>query len=96
MALRWVPERGDKGIDMLGKICDALGSSTQDFLTMTSNNSFFEGHRAELLKLREQASRPNAWLNSGDVRKRANILKERLQMWLEGPKLEALNTLLSC
>jgi hypothetical protein len=46
-------------------------------------------HRAEQLKLQEQAGRPNARLNSGEARKRADNLQARLQKRLEELKLEA-------
>jgi superfamily II DNA or RNA helicase len=46
-------------------------------------------HRAEELKLQEQAGRPNARLNSGEARKRADLLQGRLQKRLEDLKLEA-------
>jgi SNF2 family DNA or RNA helicase len=46
-------------------------------------------HRAEQLKLQEQAGRPNAKLNSNEARKRADILQGRLQKRLEELKLEA-------
>lgn len=46
-------------------------------------------HRAEALKLQEQAGKPNAKLNSGEARKRADILQGRLQKRLEELKLEA-------
>ncbi len=46
-------------------------------------------HRAEQLKLQEQAGRPNARLNSGEARKRADGLQARLQKRLEDLKLEA-------
>lgn len=46
-------------------------------------------HRAEELKLQEQAGRPNAKLNSGEARKRADILQGRLQKRLEELRLEA-------
>lgn len=46
-------------------------------------------HRAEALKLQEQAGRPNAKLNSGEARKRADLLQGRLQKRLEELKLEA-------
>jgi hypothetical protein len=36
-------------------------------------------HRAEELKLQEQAGKPNARLNSGEARKRADLLQGRLQ-----------------
>jgi hypothetical protein len=46
-------------------------------------------HRAEELKLQEQAGRPNARLNSGEARKRADNLEGRLKKRLEDLKLEA-------
>jgi hypothetical protein len=46
-------------------------------------------HRAEELKLQEQAGKPNARLNSSEARKRADALQGRLQKRLEDLKLEA-------
>ncbi|MDY0170875.1 MAG: DUF3883 domain-containing protein, partial [Thermoguttaceae bacterium] len=46
-------------------------------------------HRAEQLKLQEQAGKSNARLNSGEARKRADNLQGRLQKRLEELKLEA-------
>ena len=46
-------------------------------------------HRAEELKLQEQAGKPNAKLNSIEARKRADALQARLQKRLEELKLEA-------
>ena len=46
-------------------------------------------HRAEQLKLQEQAGKPNARLNSGEARKRADGLQARLQKRLDDLKLEA-------
>ena len=46
-------------------------------------------HRAEELKLQEQAGKPNAKLNSDEARKRADLLQGRLQKRLEELKLEA-------
>src|SRR3989454_4741298 len=45
-------------------------------------------HRAEELKLQEQAGRPNARLNSNEARKRADGLQTRLEKRLEELKLE--------
>jgi hypothetical protein len=45
-------------------------------------------HRAEELKLQEQAGKLNARLNSGEARKRADLLQARLQKRLEDLKLE--------
>lgn len=46
-------------------------------------------HRAEELKLQEQAGKQNAKLNSDEARKRADSLQARLQKRLEELKLEA-------
>jgi len=46
-------------------------------------------HRAEELKLQEQAGKPNAKLNSGEARKRADLLQGRLEKRLTELKLEA-------
>jgi superfamily II DNA or RNA helicase len=46
-------------------------------------------HRAEELKLQEQAGKPNARLNSNEARKRADGLEARLQKRMEELKLEA-------
>jgi hypothetical protein len=46
-------------------------------------------HRAELLKLQEQAGKPNARLISGGARKRADLLQGRLERRLQDLKLEA-------
>ena len=46
-------------------------------------------HRAEELKLQEQAGKPNAKLNSNEARKRADLLQGRLQKRLEELKSEA-------
>ncbi len=45
-------------------------------------------HRAEQLKLQEQAGKPNARLNSGEARKRADALQARLEKRMEDLKLE--------
>ena len=46
-------------------------------------------HRAEQLKLQEQAGRPNARLNSAEARKRADNLQARLQKRFADLRLEA-------
>ncbi|MBN1382692.1 MAG: DUF3883 domain-containing protein [Deltaproteobacteria bacterium] len=46
-------------------------------------------HRAEQLKLQEEAGKPGSRLNSGEARKRADLLQGRLQKRLEDLKLEA-------
>ncbi|MFZ1573781.1 MAG: helicase-related protein [Chromatiaceae bacterium] len=55
---------------------------------LTKEISYWD-HRAEELKLQEQAGRPNARLNSGEARKRADLLQGRLQKRLEDLRLEA-------
>lgn len=46
-------------------------------------------HRSEELRLQEQAGKPNARLNSGEARKRADLLQARLQKRLDELRLEA-------
>ena len=48
-------------------------------------------HRAEQLKLQEQSGKPNAKLNSGEARKRADALQARLEKRMEEIKREATN-----
>ena len=55
---------------------------------LTKEISYWD-HRAEQLKLQEQAGKPNARLNSSEARKRADDLQARLQKRLEELKLEA-------
>ncbi|MCX5796458.1 MAG: helicase-related protein [Elusimicrobia bacterium] len=54
---------------------------------LTKEISYWD-HRAEELKLQEQAGRPNARLNSDEARKRADALQGRLQKRMEELKLE--------
>jgi hypothetical protein len=54
---------------------------------LTKEISYWD-HRAEELKLQEQAGKPNARLNSGEARKRADALQARLAKRLEELKLE--------
>ena len=55
---------------------------------LTKEISYWD-HRAEQLKLQEQAGKPNARLNSGEARKRADLLQGRLQKRLDDLKREA-------
>jgi Domain of unknown function (DUF3883) len=55
---------------------------------LTKEISYWD-HRAEVLKLQEQAGKPNARLNSNEARKRADSLEARLQKRMEDLKLEA-------
>lgn len=54
---------------------------------LTKEISYWD-HRAEQLKLQEQAGRTNARLNSGEAGKRADALQARLQKRIEELKLE--------
>ncbi len=60
-------------------------AAVQDRLTKEIN---YWDHRAEELKLQEQANRPNARLNSQEARKRADTLQARLEKRLADLKLE--------
>jgi SNF2 family DNA or RNA helicase len=51
-------------------------------------------HRAEALKLQEQAGKPNARLNSNEARRRADLLEARLHKRIEKSKLEKQLSLL--
>jgi SNF2 family DNA or RNA helicase len=55
---------------------------------LTKEISYWD-HRAEDLKLQEQAGKPNARLNSNEARKRADALEARLQKRMEELELEA-------
>jgi len=54
---------------------------------LTKEISYWD-HRAEQLKLQEQANKANARLNSGEARKRADALQGRLEKRMEELKLE--------
>src|SRR5262249_51622461 len=60
-------------------------AAVKDRLTKEIN---YWDHRAEQLKLQEQAGKPNAQLNSGEARKRADTLQARLEKRMEELKLE--------
>jgi hypothetical protein len=60
-------------------------AAVKDRLTKEIN---YWDHRAEDLKLQEQAGRPNARLNSDEARKRADALQARLQKRMDELKLE--------
>ena len=55
---------------------------------LTKEIAFWD-HRAEQLKLQEQAGKQNARLNSGEARKRADNLQARLEKRLDELRLEA-------
>lgn len=60
-------------------------AAVKDRLTKEIN---YWDHRAEDLKLQEQAGKPNARLNSDEARKRADALQTRLEKRMEELKLE--------
>lgn len=66
-------------------IIDRTEAAVKDRLTKEIN---YWDHRAEQLKLQEQAGRANARLNSGEARKRADALQARLAKRMEELKLE--------
>jgi hypothetical protein len=65
---------------------DKTRAAVQDRLTKEIG---YWDHRAEELKLQEQAGKPNARLNSQEARRRADDLQGRLQKRLEQLDLEA-------
>jgi hypothetical protein len=75
-----VPEHMDevrkRRIELIGK----TEAAVKDRLTKEIN---FWDHRAEQLKMQEQAGKPNARLNSNEARKRADELHGRLQKRME-------------
>jgi len=54
---------------------------------LTKEISYWD-HRAEQLKYQEQAGKPNARLNSGEARKRADLLQGRLEKRMNDLRLE--------
>jgi superfamily II DNA or RNA helicase len=67
------------------ELIDKTEAAVKDRLTKEIT---YWDHRAEDLKLQEQAGRPNARLNSGEARKRADALQARLEKRLEELSLE--------
>jgi hypothetical protein len=67
------------------QLIDKTEAAVKDRLTKEIN---YWDHRAEELKLQEQAGRVNARLNSAEARKRADALQARLEKRLEELKLE--------
>jgi SNF2 family DNA or RNA helicase len=72
----------ERKLDLIAK----TESAVKDRLTKEIN---YWDHRAEELKAQEQAGKQNAHLNSGEARKRADLLQGRLQKRLEELRLEA-------
>ena len=58
------------------RLIEKTEAAVKDRLTKEIN---FWDHRAEQLKMQEQAGKPNARLNSNEARKRADELHGRLQ-----------------
>jgi len=81
-----VPEHLKEVRDSKLKLIAKTEAAVKDRLTKEIT---YWDHRAEQLKLQEKAGRPNAKLNSGEARKRADNLQGRLQKRLEELKLEA-------
>ena len=68
------------------ELIDKTEAAVKDRLTKEIT---YWDHRAEELKLQEQAGKANARLNSDEARKRADDLQARLQKRLEELDLEA-------
>jgi SNF2 family DNA or RNA helicase len=81
-----VPEHLSEVRDGKLKLIAKTEAAVKDRLTKEIT---YWDHRAEQLKVQEQAGKPNAKLNSGEARKRADNLQGRLHARLEALKLEA-------
>mgnify|MGYP003393344436 CR=1 FL=1 len=81
-----VPEHLKEVRDAKLKLIIKTEAAVKERLTKEIN---YWDHRAEQLKLQEQAGKANAKLNSGEARKRADNLQGRLHKRLEDLKLEA-------
>jgi hypothetical protein len=80
-----VPEHLQEVRSRRQELIDKTEAAVKDRLTKEIN---YWDHRAEELKLQEQAGKPNAKLNSQEARKRADALEARLQKRLEDLRLE--------
>ena len=67
------------------ELIEKTEAAVKDRLTKEIN---YWDHRAEQLKLQEQAGKPNAKLNSAEARKRADVLQGRLEKRLHDLALE--------
>ncbi len=83
--VRVVPEHLREVADRRIGLIDKTEAAVKERLT--KEISFWD-HRSEALKLQEQAGKPNAKVNSGEARKRADELQARLQRRLGELKLE--------
>ena len=75
-----VPEHLAEVRDRRVELIQKTEAAVKDRLTKEIN---YWDHRAEQLKLQEQAGKPNARLNSNEARKRADELQSRLQRRME-------------
>lgn len=75
-----VPEHLSEVRDRRVELIKKTEAAVKDRLTKEIN---YWDHRAEQLKLQEQAGKPNARLNSNEARKRADELQSRLQRRME-------------
>jgi hypothetical protein len=80
-----VPEHMYEVRERRVKLIEKTEAAVKDRLTKEIN---FWDHRAEQLKMQEQAGKPNARLNSNEARKRADELHSRLQRRMEDLKKE--------
>lgn len=80
-----VPEHLEEVRSRKLELIDKTEAAVKDRLT--KEISYWD-HRAEELKVQEQAGKPNARLNSGESRKRADSLQARLEKRMEELKLE--------
>ena len=81
-----VPEHMDEVRERRIRLIEKTEAAVKDRLTKEIN---FWDHRAEQLKMQEQAGKPNARLNSNEARKRADELHGRLQRRMEELKKSA-------
>jgi len=80
-----VPEHLAEVRDRRVGLAERTAAAVKDRLTKEIT---YWDHRAEQLKLQEQAGRPNARLNSAEARKRADALQARLEKRRDELKLE--------
>jgi len=80
-----VPEHLNEVRSRKLELIEKTEAAVKDRLTKEIN---YWDHRAEELKLEEYAGKPNAKLNSGEARKRADALQARLEKRMDELKLE--------
>ncbi len=74
--------------DVRGPKLELIGKTEAAVKDRLTKEIAYWDHRAAQLQLQEQAGQANARLNSGEARKRADLLQGRLQKRLEELKLE--------